>query len=1589
MSLAAKHFDPQLGLDIHLYTIPPSPIPVPLPTPHISLVMDPFDYLPFIGGTVHVGGVKRATAGTGGLAVHIPVGGLWMPPFRVPGGPQWDDEIFMGSMTVVADGDPLSRIGMPVLDCNIVGMIPPFRAKKPTKPHMSLTLPMCVNLAIPSSVHVGGPPMISIAAMAFKGAFAGLGALKRTKAYQRAANAFVEAKRARFKDMPSGFLKCKVLRAEPVDIRSGSVVVSHEDFAIPGRLPLAWTRCYSTKNDRRGACGHGWESPADIRLEIEPHGTVLFHDPSGTMAVFPSLPSAPGPENQVLELVDGARLTWLEREDGDELQVRVKGDLVYAFTRPAVNLKPLHQPLRLPIQRIEDLCGNHWAFERDGTRLLRIVESGLDDLRGRYIDVHAPYGFIQELQLHDPATGVLHPLVKYKQDEHGDLIAAFDPLDAPRTFGYDRHHMVRHTDRVGLSFYYAYDDEWKVVHAWGDGGLHDYHFRYDALLRETEIRDSLGHTSFVKFDENDLPLCEIDPLDGVTILEYDEVGRTTAVVDPAGLRTEFAYDERGNLTTLTRPDDTTVQTEYDESDRPTLVTDPHGAQWAQRWDERGLLAEQRTPLGAASRYEYDTAGQLRAHTNPRGAVTRLAFDRHGLLLQITDALGKVSQFQHDALGRLLLQTNAAGQGTRYHYDPKGRMLEAKLPSGTEVKCAYDAEDQLTHYLDESGAETRLEYVGIGQIARRIQPDGHSVRYTYNTEEQLTGVINQRGETYTLKRDPLGRIVEEVDYWDQGRRYDYNPAGHLRRSVDPLGRIVTFETDKLGRIVKKTLPDSHSPGQQTHETFRYDKSGSLIELRNPVSHVTRNFDAEGRLVKEEQNGFAVENTYDLLGSRTERKTSAGNTVVVAYDLLNQPERITINDAAPITIERDALGRAVAEQLSPHLKRTLSYNDQGLLSAQSVEKDHAPLFETRFDYDRAGNLTRRKDSQIGTDTYRYDPMGRVLEHTDPTGKLTPWLNDPAGDRLRTRIKSMEMRQTAGGEGQAPLTWVREGEFDGVHYVFDRAGNLTQRSHVDEPGTPTLHLAWDANQRLTESTWVGGQRNGQTTRYGYDPLGRRVFKRNPTETTWFFWDGDALLGEVAQANSEASAPERVPVKADNVVDLIAARHRIKALKALHPSAREYAYRPGGFEPLALIDRRAAQSLASDAKEMDEVRRPHEHQPPTKPVAASVMQVTPPASQGSSSMRGLGLGVSLGQLSSPPTSTPTQVSDPSIAQPTGVEPVPKASDIGLSGGLGLGRMRLDDDPLGRPSPLDSDLVRPAGQTQAIGPIEIKEHAESPHAEAQESPCEAGAPVTALLSSVFLYQNDPNGCPTRLLDSGGNTVWAVRYTTWGQVAQTQKNLIPQPIRFQGQQCDEETGLHYNRHRYYDTHAGQYIGQDAVGLEGGLNLYSYGANPISWIDPLGLTGDIAKATHITYVGVKDGKPYVGYASMPGHGRSPAAVLRYRYKNDFGAFDVEPRAMFVGNGREGKDTARGLEQRYFEAYEGLNRDGVRADGTSWTRENARTANQQNPVGKDNGRRTEYLAAADAHRAGHAASLGIGSTGNQRSNAGNAAQGGTRC
>ncbi len=127
------------------------------------------------------------------------------------------------------------------------------------------------------------------------------------------------------------------------------------------------------------------------------------------------------------------------------------------------------------------------------------------------------------------------------------------------------------------------------------------------------------------------------------------------------------------------------------------------------------------------------------------------------------------------------------------------------------------------------------------------------------------------------------------------------------------------------------------------------------------------------------------------------------------------------------------------------------------------------------------------------------------------------------------------------------------------------------------------------------------------------------------------------------------------------------------------------------------------------------------------------------------------------------------------------------------------------------------------------------------EDPLWNHSPVSPPIDVLTWYQCDHLGTPQELTDQNGEVAWSAQYKAWGEVREQRSALalqegVTNPIRFQGQYYDHETGLHYNRYRYYDPGVGRFISQDPIRYSGGLNLYFYGPNAIGLVDPLGLAG---------------------------------------------------------------------------------------------------------------------------------------------------------
>jgi RHS repeat-associated protein len=107
----------------------------------------------------------------------------------------------------------------------------------------------------------------------------------------------------------------------------------------------------------------------------------------------------------------------------------------------------------------------------------------------------------------------------------------------------------------------------------------------------------------------------------------------------------------------------------------------------------------------------------------------------------------------------------------------------------------------------------------------------------------------------------------------------------------------------------------------------------------------------------------------------------------------------------------------------------------------------------------------------------------------------------------------------------------------------------------------------------------------------------------------------------------------------------------------------------------------------------------------------------------------------------------------------------------------------------------------------------------------------------IFYYHNDHLGTPQILTDETGMVSWKAVYAAFGET-EVSIEMVENPFRFPGQYYDQETGLHYNWHRYYEPKTGRYLTSDPIGIDGMINLFAYVQNnPINRSDKLGLFDD--------------------------------------------------------------------------------------------------------------------------------------------------------
>ena len=118
----------------------------------------------------------------------------------------------------------------------------------------------------------------------------------------------------------------------------------------------------------------------------------------------------------------------------------------------------------------------------------------------------------------------------------------------------------------------------------------------------------------------------------------------------------------------------------------------------------------------------------------------------------------------------------------------------------------------------------------------------------------------------------------------------------------------------------------------------------------------------------------------------------------------------------------------------------------------------------------------------------------------------------------------------------------------------------------------------------------------------------------------------------------------------------------------------------------------------------------------------------------------------------------------------------------------------------------------------------------------ESFAPLAKLVGGErYGIVTDHLGTPRGMFDGDGREVWGADIDTLGDLRNQRGERQACPFRWPGQYEDAETGLYYNRFRYYDRQSGTFTSQDPLRLGGGRRVAGYPHDPLSFSDPLGLS----------------------------------------------------------------------------------------------------------------------------------------------------------
>lgn len=903
--------------------------------------------------------------------------------------------------------------------------------------------------------------------------------------------------------------ECKT-EGEPISMISGEELLALTDCSLPGPVPFVWTRTYRSSHTRDTGLGCGWTHTGSERLELHSQ-QVMYHDSDGRTVPF-RLPKVHQRSRYVPE-----GLT-LDRISEDAFILQQEGHPLRVFTRVGdrssyLRLTQLRHASYVPSSTVLGVKKTESGFV---INLHYNEHNQLTQLQGNWgkslLLSRDREGRIARVELKDSASGARKTLAEYDYGAQGDLIAQRNANGVGEQYEYRNHLIQKRTLVTGFNFYFEWDAEdsgARCIRQWGDRGIYEYRFEWQPEEQRSKAIDSRGKVREYQYNQYGQIVAELDSEGGLHQYVYEN-GRKQRYTDPEGNATDYFFDRYNNPAGYRDALGNRVALGW-FSGKLTSVTDKDKSQWRREYDGKGQLVALIDPFLQTTRYAYNADGLLIKVTDPMQRTTRYEWAQNGELVAIIDPEGHQRRLTYDIWGQVasaeIVLANGSGAGKiQFFYTATGKVEKVVAPNGDTTNYTYNNNDQLIRHSDPQGRTTEFKYDGLSQVIERIDPEGNRFKYEYDSERNLTALINENGEKYQFFYDGNERLIKEIGFDGRIQHYKYDKAGRLIKHLDSGEVMTEFERDALGQLLTRTSRSVTRPSIDPEiARFNYDPKGRLLESYNAHQFVAFSYNAFGNLTKEHHSDLNAQrqrigaSMVDIgfsnvwPGKRSGIQLPDGQHIEYGFDPQNRLQQISVNDEVITRIERDFLGREI-NRLQGDLTTYTEYDPAGRLQKQTSfnqkQKIAGPI-QREYGYDAFGNLNRLHDGPEEA-RYVYDLVNRLKK---VEGNLPESFSfDPAGNLLQAG-------ENSGSSSTKGNRLYIQGD---RKFTYDARGNLIQENRGKD-GKLVTTFEYNLNNQLVKTT-----KDGQTTTYTYDPLGRRISKTDTFGTTRYLWAGDQMVQE-----------------------------------------------------------------------------------------------------------------------------------------------------------------------------------------------------------------------------------------------------------------------------------------------------------------------------------------------------------------------------------------------------------------------------------------------------------------------------------------------